>query len=293
MERIVPPTVRKFYDFIELNVEQRRLEEESLEKKDIEKDERKKDLFHYIFKVRDENGNAAYSTDELHAEANLLVVAGSDTTATVLCGFWFYILRKEPCYKRLVEEIRGTFDIQDDIQGGAKLWSCTYLNACINETLRIVPVVPSEIPREVLPGGLDINGDCIPAGTQVGVTMWALNHQEEIFGDPWNFRPERWIEDFATGVTSEDVAHACASVFPFHLGSGSCAGKKIAMLELQLAIARTLWRFDVRLKPGDALGAGKKEFPWGMRRQDCFLDIRDHFAVKRDGPNVQFREKVV
>lgn len=48
-------------------------------------------------KVRDEKGKTAYSVDELHAEANLLVVAGSDTNATATCVFWFYILRKGAC----------------------------------------------------------------------------------------------------------------------------------------------------------------------------------------------------
>lgn len=70
-----------------------------------------------------------------------------------------------------MEEVRGTSDNLGDIRGGAKLWSCTYLNACINETLRIAPVGSCEASREVLPGGLNVNGDRIPGGTRVGVTM--------------------------------------------------------------------------------------------------------------------------
>ncbi|CAG8979068.1 hypothetical protein HYALB_00000197 [Hymenoscyphus albidus] len=262
MERITPPPVRKFYEFLETNLEQRRLEEVSLEKKGAEQEESRKDLFHHIFKVRDEKGNPGYSEDELAAEAALLVIAGSDTTSTTICGFWFYILRKERCYNKLVAEIRSSFKTLSDIKGGLKLSSCTYLNACINETLRIAPILAGENPRVVLPGGLDINGNHIPAGTQVGVTI-------------------------------EDAARVSASLFPFYFGTGTCAGKKIAMLELRLLIARTLWRYDVRLQPGDTLGAGRKDLPWGLRKGDCYQDVKDAFVVGRDGPNVQFREKVI
>ena len=52
----------------------------------------RKDMFHYLYQAKDpETGQPAYSRDELLAEASLLTIAGSDTTLTSLCGFFFYI----------------------------------------------------------------------------------------------------------------------------------------------------------------------------------------------------------
>jgi cytochrome P450 len=220
-----------------------------------------------------------------------MVIAGSDTTALTLSAFWFYIVRRPTCYTKLVDEIRTTFASLNDIYSGAALSSCTYLQACINEALRITPTGGSELPRFVLPGSLTIDGQHIPAGVQVGVAMWALTHNDDYYSDPYVFRPERWIVDPATGVTSEDVARAQEAYFPFQLGRRNCAGQKLAMLEMLITIARTLYRMDARSVPGDTLGGGSPDLPWGMRKVEHF-QIRCAFMAQRDGPNVQFRKRL-
>ncbi len=291
-ERLSPPAVKTYFKFIEDSVSRRTLEEEELEKKGLEQDSKRKDMFHYLFKARDEDSKLRYSTEELHEEASLLTIAGSDTTATTLSGFWFYIVRHPICYDRLVNEILTTFSSVESIQTGPALSSCKYLYACINEALRCAPAGGSELNREVLPGGLDIDGEHIPEGTQVGVGGWAISHHEQSFKDPWVFRPERWIPDPMTGVTAEDVARAQAAFNPFSIGAWNCAGQKLAMLELLIIIARTLYRMDVRLVPGDSLGGGSPESGWGSRHRDQF-QIRDYYVALRDGPRVQFRKRQI
>jgi len=292
LERNLPATVKKYYDFIDESVSRRRLEEEELEKKGLEQDGKRKDMFHYLIKARDEHDGPGFSTAELHAEANLLIIAGADTTATALSGFWFYIVRHAPCYNKLATEIRSTFPSPDSIHASPALASCKYLHACINEALRLAPAGGGELNREVLPGGLDIDGLHIPEGTQVGVGGWAIMHHESSFVDPFVFRPERWIPDPTTGVTVEDVARAQAAFNPFSIGSWNCAGQKLAMAELLIAVARTLHRMDVRLLEGDTLGGGREEMGWGARSPAQF-QIRDFYVALRDGPRVQVRKRVV
>jgi cytochrome P450 len=76
---------------------------------------------------------------------------------------------------------------------GSKLASCVYLYACIDECLRMSPGGPSEFAREILPGGTTINGEYFPKSVVVGCAHWAMGHNEEAFGDPNRFRPERYI----------------------------------------------------------------------------------------------------
>lgn len=272
------------------SVIKRRGEEESLEMSGADESQGRKDLLHYLFKATDDAGNPAYSVDELNAEANMLIIGGSDTTSTILSGFWFYLTRHPRVYAKLVEEIRTTFKSADDIKTGPALISCKYLQACVEETMRLSPAGVSELAREVLPGGLDIAGHHIPEGIHVGVATWVIMHNEEFYGDAWVYRPERWIPDSVTGVTAEDVARAQSCFNPFTIGQYSCVGQKLAMVELLITTAKTLHRMDVRLAPGDTLGAGALELGWGMRSKD-HVALKDAYISLKDGPMLQFRRR--
>jgi len=158
---------------VDASVERRIGEEEAYKRDTTGHNNRRKDMFHYLFNTTDDAGNPAYSLDELKAEANLLIIAGSDTTATTLAGFWFYITGNSRVYDKLVNELRTSFKSADDIRMDT-ISSCQYLRACINESLRAVPAGVGELAREVLPGGLEIDGFRIPEGTHVGCDTWAM-----------------------------------------------------------------------------------------------------------------------
>jgi cytochrome P450 len=194
LESVSLKNVNEFYKFVDESVIRRRGEEENLQRSGADESQGRKDMFHYLFKTTDDAGNPAYSVDELNAEANLLIIGGSDTTSTIMSGFWFYLTRHPRVYDKLVEEIRTTFKSADDIKTGPALISCKYLHACVDESLRLSPAETSELAREVLPGGLDIAGHHIPEGTHVGVAIWTFMHNQEFCGDPWVYRPERWTQ---------------------------------------------------------------------------------------------------
>lgn len=140
-------------------------------------------------------------------------------------------------------------------------------------------------------GGLDVNGHQVPEGTTVGVTGWSIMHHQASYSDPWVFHPERWVVDSATGVTADDVARARAAFNPFSIGQGNCVGQKLAMEEILVTIAKTLFGMDVRLRPGDSLGGGAPELGWGSRDRDHIV-LKDAYIALRDGLMVQFRRRV-
>lgn len=141
-----------------------------------------------------------------------------------------------------------------------KLTACQYLRACINESMRIGPPGTSDLPREVLPGGITVDGNFFPAGTDIGCPLYSMYHKESHFPDPNVFRPERWIVDENTGVTAEKVVRSKEAFNPFQLGPGFCPGRALAINEQLIVIARALFLMDVKLAPGDDLGALKPEF---------------------------------
>ncbi|KAL9618147.1 MAG: hypothetical protein Q9160_007097 [Pyrenula sp. 1 TL-2023] len=177
LKSVAPPEIQKYYDFVDESVTKRLLLQEQ-QKAKPERAQRQ-DMFHFLCEAKDPaTGESAYTDHDLRSEANLLIIAGSDTTATSLCGIFFYLTRNERPYTKVVQEICSTFTSAEEIVSGPKLLSCHYLRACIDEGLRITPVGPSELSREVRPGGLTVNGQYVPAGVIIGTVPWATSRDE-------------------------------------------------------------------------------------------------------------------
>jgi cytochrome P450 len=226
----------------------------------------------------------------MSAETQNLVIAGSDTSSTCLAAALFYLVRNPQCLKRLTAEVRNLNSVEDIVATNVQESKMPYLRACVDETLRMAPPVPAHIPREVLPGGAVIDGKIFPAGTVVGVSTYALHHNEAYFNDPFTFSPERWIVDPATGVSSDSVAEAQSAFCPFSIGTRGCIGKNMAYMELGLALTYLLWNYDIRAKAGDKTGEGAPGKAWGRERNDEY-QLFDHFVSKRDGPVVEFKAR--
>ncbi|PQE20482.1 benzoate 4-monooxygenase cytochrome P450 protein [Rutstroemia sp. NJR-2017a BBW] len=288
---VTPKPVINFYKFLEECVEERKEQEQSLEKENSSNG--RKDMFHYLFHAKDsETGGPAFSDSELLATANLLVTAGSDTTATALCSAFFHLTRDQRIYDKLAKEIRETFPAVEDIRSGPTLSNCRYLQAFCLEAMRMSPSGPSELLRQVLPGGYEVDGHWYPASTLIGVPSYSVHYHQETFKDPFVFRPERWISNEELGVSTEDVAALQLAFNPFSIGPGQCPGKNIALLEMYTVLGRTIHACDVRRPVEDTadLGAGRAEYMWGRRNRNQY-QVLDAFLALRNGPMIQLRRR--
>jgi cytochrome P450 len=168
-----------------------------------------------------------------------------------MSALFFYLLHNQDILLRVTAEIRATFTNEDEIRMGPKLKSCTFLQACINETMRLIPAVPNVTSRYVQAGGLVVDGRYIPEGVIVGTSLYTLQRNRNYFQDPDTFRPERWILNPEIGVDVESINLAQKAFCPFSIGPRSCVGWKLAWVELNVVLARTLFLYDMRLVPGE------------------------------------------
>jgi cytochrome P450 len=243
------------------------------------------DLFRELLKARDPETGRSLTPEELVAEAGVLIIAGTDTSVIGITSTIFYLLHCERANQRLKEEIRGAFASREDIRIGAQLHSCKYMFACIDEAMRLSPPVGAVLSRQILAGGLLVDGQRLPTGIEVGVSAYSIHHNPDYFPRPFSFTPERWLPE---EQTSQGLSLAQSAFTPFGVGRTSCVGKHLAYQEMGLILAHLIFAFDIRLEPGSKLGEGRPGWPRGRERVDEF-QIYEHFASSSKGPMVQFK----
>ncbi|KAJ8116625.1 hypothetical protein OPT61_g1991 [Boeremia exigua] len=182
----------------------------------------------------------ALSLEEMHSNAELFMLAGSETTATLLSGLVFYLMSQPEKWEKLTQEIRTAFSKTDDLYFES-LAECKYLSACLKEALRVYPPVPIGSPRVIPANGQPILGKWIPENTRVSVHHYSTYHSATNFRDPDEFVPERWLGDVRY---ADDVQEAHQ---PFGWGHRNCLGQNMAMHEMRLIFAAVVLRFDLQL----------------------------------------------
>lgn len=198
-------------------------------------DSDKKDFFWFIIREK-EVGNM--SRAELIANAALFISAGSETTASLLAGLTHWLLKTPRVFDKLKKEIR-TIEKADDLTH-ERLAKLPYLNACIEEGLRIFPPVPGGNLRSVPKGGASVCGHQLPEGVTVSVQSWSVTHDESNFPDPNSLIPERWLGEDKGAISKLQASQ------PFSLGPRGCLGKNLAYLEMRLVLGKLFWNFDVQ-----------------------------------------------
>ncbi|KAJ9660997.1 hypothetical protein H2201_006725 [Coniosporium apollinis] len=135
--------------------------------------------------------------EEAESNSVLQIMAGSDTSATVIRALFLYLITSPLVLAKLRSEIDGAIKdgrISSPIRD-SEARQLPYLQACIREALRIYPPVTGILEKVVPPEGDTVNGIFIPGGTFIGQCTWALGRNVETYGlDVELFRPERWLD---------------------------------------------------------------------------------------------------
>jgi cytochrome P450 len=151
-----------------------------------------------------------------------LMLAGGETTPTLLSGLIYCLLKNPDKLSRLIDEVRSNFQHGEEDITMERVFGLEYLNVCIDEALRIYPPIAAGVERVVPKGGAPIAGQSIPAKTIVLVPIYGTHHQPLNFARAGEFIPERWLPD-ADAEFSGDRKNACR---PFSVGPHACFGQE-------------------------------------------------------------------
>ncbi|CAG7959279.1 unnamed protein product [Penicillium salamii] len=171
------------------------------------------------------------------------VMAGSDTTAISLSAIMWHLLNYPETLRKLRDEL-DEFTSQGRC-GASPSFKETqempYFQAVMKETLRMHAATGLPMWRTVPEGGAEIHGRFMSEGTVVGINTWVAHYDESVFPDARTFRPERWIE---AESWPEKLKEMNQMYMPFGLGSRTCLGKHISILEMSKVIPRLVQEFD-------------------------------------------------
>ncbi|KAJ6490687.1 high nitrogen upregulated cytochrome P450 monooxygenase 2 [Mycena vitilis] len=198
------------------------------------------------------------------ADGIVAVIAGSDTTASALSSFVWFMLSYPELYQRLQQELDSVFVEGDNPLEVDKHDELRFLSSCINETLRLHPPVPSNGTRQVHLGqsGRIVAGRFIPEGTSIYTPAYSLHRSPAYFSHPDQFIPDRWLP----GSTLEK--HDKSAFIPFSLGPANCVGQKFAKREMLMVLSALFKSFDLRFADGFDSEA------WPTHTHDYFVTTR-------------------
>ncbi|KAI2473609.1 cytochrome P450 ClCP1 [Annulohypoxylon bovei var. microspora] len=187
---------------------------------------------------RKETGDMSFM--QVATNAGTLIVAGSETTATLLSGAIYLLTTNPDKLENLTKEVRSAFNNDDDITF-TSVGKLSYMLACLNESLRQYPPVPTGMPRQAPKGGAYISGKFVPENTVVAVWQYAINHDPHFWTEPDTFAPERFMGDPKFKSDQLDAMQ------PFSVGPRNCIGRNMAYAEMRLILARIIFNFDMTI----------------------------------------------
>ncbi|GKZ23521.1 hypothetical protein AbraCBS73388_009897 [Aspergillus brasiliensis] len=199
------------------------------------------DIVQFLTETQSDNVTA----EEIRANAPLMNIAGSGTSAVALSGLIAHLLLAPHILTQLQDAVRSRFRTSSNITMKTMARDMHLLDACIKEILRVFPAVPVTPSRLVTSPGATIAGKWVAGGTVVYVTPLAAFHSADNFHDPETFAPQRWYPATEeSNFASKDVKEAYK---PFSVGPFNCIGQDMAKYIMSLFICNLLLHFDFEI----------------------------------------------
>ena len=171
------------------------------------------------------------SNEVLRDQMLTLILAGHETTAASLAWMIYRLLAHPEVGQAARAEVASA-------SGEADPGSLPYLDAVINETMRLNPVVPN-VGRE-LQVPITIAGRTLPKGVTIAPCIYLAHRRADLWPEPRKFDPQRFID-------SRPPPYA---FFPFGGGTRRCIGAAFATCQAKVVIAEVLASVELALVPG-------------------------------------------
>ena len=186
------------------------------------------DILSILLQATYEDGQAM-DEDEMVDELITLLIAGHETTQITIAWALYWIYGNEKVLDKLKTEISTAEDLNT-------LLKLPYLDAVVNETLRIDPIVPDVL--RTLSVDKKIGEYTYPAGTHLAVVTALIHSREDLYPEPDKFNPERWLNQKTRPWT----------FFPFGGGARRCIGAALAIAEIKIVIAEVVNSLHLDIK---------------------------------------------
>jgi len=193
-------------------------------------DNNRMDLFSQLIRAQQEG---KMSEQQLEDEAITLFVAGFDTTGHTLSWLWYLLSRHPDIQENIRSELR-TLPHDADAATLAKS-SLPYLEATIHEVLRLYPVAWLSLRSPI--EKVQIAGYDLPEKASLVITPYTLHRLPSYWPDPEKFDPTRFL--------NRDTPDVTGAYLPFSAGPHTCIGKRLALLEMKMIVARVIQKYRV------------------------------------------------
>jgi cytochrome P450 len=175
--------------------------------------------------------DSGLSDQQIRDQLITLLLAGHDTTASATAWAMHWIHRDGHLLTRLQSELRQGGETAADISANA------FLEAVCCETLRLSPVIPDVV--RYLKAPFTLGDYTLPAGINIGVCTALIHQHPDVFDQPTQFMPERFIER----------RYRSNEFMPFGGGVRKCIGAAFALEEMKMILATIIGAVDLKLPP--------------------------------------------
>ncbi|KAL9564161.1 hypothetical protein ACKAV7_011668 [Fusarium commune] len=194
------------------------------------------DWLSLLLRARDDQGELL-KFEEIASESLTLFMAAIETVSNTLSAMMYYLATSPSSLQKLQAEV-DSIHVPGTVAPFTDVRALPYLDAVLNETMRLHSVLGIGLPREVLPGskGVQFDSFYFPPGTVLSVPIYAIHRSRDIWGQDANeFRPERW----------EKLSNRQKTSFiPFGHGPAACVGRNLAEVEMKIIAATLIGRYS-------------------------------------------------
>ena len=182
----------------------------------------------------------------IRSESLNILLAGRDTTASLLTNVWFMLGKRPDLWAKLQAEVDH---FHGEIPSWEQLKNMKFLKALLNESLRLHPLVPlnsrEAFEDTVLPLGGGPDGTAplfVKKGGIVSWSLYSMHRRKDFYGeDAEEFIPERWLDDPTTGRKGLRPGW---EYLPFNGGARICIGQQFALTEASYTTVRLCQAFS-------------------------------------------------
>ncbi|XP_059657454.1 geraniol 8-hydroxylase-like [Cornus florida] len=229
-----------------------RMRLDSCEGAGVSEDKERKDFLHILLALKEKEDTASPLTlTQIKAILMDIVAGGTDTTATMAEWVMAELMYNPGVMKNVQEELAEVVGMNNAEE--SHLPKLQYLDAVVKETFRLHPPLPLLLPKSPSKS-CTVGGYTIPKNTKVFLNVWALHRDPQVWDDPSEFKPERFLSE----PGKWDYNGNNLQYLPFGSGRRMCAGLPLAERMLMYILASLLHSFEWQMPKGEVLDLSEK-----------------------------------